>query len=61
LNPVASSLRSVAADIAVSGSQIGFSFRGNDDSVDHLPCRVFPLQLVEHFVGGPSCAFSGLN
>lgn len=36
----------VAADIVISPAEIGFSFGSDDHAVNHLPCRVFPLQFV---------------
>jgi hypothetical protein len=60
-NPVAGSGQRVAADIAISRAEIGFSFGSDDDAVNHLPSRVFRLQFVEHLIGGASCTVSGLG
>jgi hypothetical protein len=56
-NPVAGSGQRVAADIAISRAEIGFSFGSDDDAVNHLPSRVFRLQFVEHLIGGRPAPF----
>jgi hypothetical protein len=59
-DPVTSSARCVAADVAICGLEIGLSFWSYDDAVSHLPDRIFASQFAKHLIGGSSHAFPGL-